>query len=247
MMCCSSYVFIDADNQGDFSSKLNKGPAWDCDLIGPFADYLFSAKVGMNVETDGGAFNNIWALQLLTKGDFVSAISTFSGGALKDIWRDLCNSNMDMYANEISLSQAMNDILWLGNFNETSTYYKDAFSWRYDYWYNTIWSDENLKGVTISDNNGALTANVSGTAASYQWYRCDSATPEIPVAINGATMASYTPTENGIYYVAVSGGNVGYNPYAAEHPEEYTTDCELSLVANTAIVMHSNAIEITEL
>ncbi len=76
-----------------------------------------------------------------------------------------------------------------------------------------------------------MAEDFSGTAASYQWYRCDSATPDVPVAIDGATTASYTPTENGIYYVAVTGGNVGYNPYGAEHPEEYTTNGVLAMVA----------------
>ena len=48
-----------------------------------------------------------------------------------------------------------------------------------------------------------------------------------------------------VYYVVVSGGNVGYNPYAVEHPEEYTTNGVLAMVASPTITMHSNAVEIT--
>ena len=90
-----------------------------------------------------------------------------------------------------------------------------------------------------------LAGDFGGTAASYQWYRCDSATPDVPVAIDGAATASYTTTENGIYYVAVTGGNVGYNPYAAEHPEEYTTNGVVAMVAGPTITMNSNAVEVT--
>lgn len=55
--------------------------------------------------------------------------------------------------------------------------------------------------------------------------------------------ASYTPTENGIYYVAVAGGNVGYNPYAAEHLEECTTNDVLAMVASPTNTMYSDAVE----
>lgn len=245
MMGGSSYAFIDVDDDGEFLGKLNKGPAWDYDGINPHIECLFSVKIGMNVESDWAAFNNVWASQFLRKGDFVSALNEYSEGVFKGIWRDLCNSDIDMCVNEIRLSQAMNDILWLGNYGEAATYYKNAFSWRYGYWYDTIWSDANLKGVTVSDSNGTLTANVSGAAMSYQWYRCDSTTPDTPVAIGGATAASYTPTENGIYYVAVTGGNIGYNHYTVENLEKYTINGVLSSVADMTITMHSNAIEIT--
>lgn len=244
MLGASSYAFIDIDAQGDFSGKIFKGPAWDYNSIGPYANSLFSNKIGMNAQTEGWAGNHIWAIQLLSKGDFVSALNVYSEGAFKDVWRDLCDNKMDVYIDEIRSSHSMNDSLWLANFSQLASHFKDAFSWRYDYWYNEIWSDENLKGVTVSNNNGTLTANISGTAVSYQWYRCDSATPEAPIAIDGATTMSYTPTENGIYYVAVIGGNVGYNPSTAEHPEHYIANGVLPSVASTTITMYSNSISI---
>lgn len=67
----------------------------------------------------------------------------------------------------------------------------------------------------------------------------------MPVAIDGATTASYTPMENGIYFVDVTGGNLGYNYNAAAEPWKYTTDGVVSMVDSPTITMHSNAITIT--
>ncbi len=85
-----------------------------------------------------------------------------------------------------------------------------------------------------------------GTAASYRWCRCNSATPDASVAIDGAAIASYTPTENGIYYVAVTGGNVGYNHYAAEHPKGYMINGVLTMVASPINTMYSDTVTITD-
>ena len=84
-------------------------------------------------------------------------------------------------------------------------------------------------------------------AESCQRYRSNPAKPDVSVAIDGATTSSYTPTENGIYFVDATGGNLGYNYHAAAEPWKYTTDGVLSRVAYPTITMHSNAITITNL
>ncbi len=245
MMGGSSFISIDSNSETLQAKRLIKGPAWDYDGSGICLPNLFSNKIGMNVETDMGAFNNIWAIQLLRKGDFVKALENISSNQLKNIWYNLRTNKANDYIEEISASYTMDDMIWVSNFYSKAMQRSSDYSYRYDYWYNTIWTDANLKGITISNENGTLTANVVGSATSYQWYRCDSATPAISVAIDGATTAYYTPTENGIYYVEATGGNIGYNPYAAENPEQYTTNGVLSMVALPTITMNSNPIYIT--
>lgn len=79
---------------------------------------------------------------------------------------------------------------------------------------------------------------------SCQWWLHNPAAPDVPVAIEGATTASYTPTENGIYFVDATGGNLGYNYHAAAEPWKYTTDGVVSMVVSPTITMHSNAIQL---
>ena len=52
-----------------------------------------------------------------------------------------------------------------------------------------------------------VVATASAGDLEYQWYSCDDAEKTNAVAIDGATSASYTPTEAGFYYVKVTDGN----------------------------------------
>lgn len=103
-----------------------------------------------------------------------------------------------------------------------------------------------LYAVAVGSESGVLTVDVGGAGGSWQWDCCNPATPDVPVAIDGATTSTYTPSENGIYFVDATGGNLGYNYHAVANPAAYTTDGVLSMVANPTITMHSNAITITE-
>ena len=243
MMVSSSYLYVDVEENGNVISPFKKGPAWDYDGTTPSLSTLFPMSIGMHDELV--FYNNIWVSQLLTKGDFVDELHKISDGSLKRAWDALLDQDLEGYIDEVSASQSMNEVLWHNDFNSAAEFYKTTMASRYDLWYNTLMSAENLLGVTISAGENGLSAAVGGTAASYQWYIVDVENGYVPVAIDGATESTYRPDAVGLYYVAATGANIGYNQYAAENPERYTTNGIVSVVAQPDITMTSNAVEWT--
>lgn len=67
------------------------------------------------------------------------------------------------------------------------------------------------ESATYADGDPISALTVTATASagnlSYQWYKCDDANKTNAEAIDGATAASFTPTEEGFYYVNVKDGN----------------------------------------
>lgn len=199
----SQYMYIDGDASG-LSGKFLSGPGWDYD------GYWLNDSLYLRDLTDSGAFNLV--PQLLAKGDFVTTLYTIN----KDEFTDLVaamdgdadtEGTLRNYANFIAEAQAKNDEKWDFDYPTCSAAYISQFSNRVTSW-NTLWSDTTnaLRGVTISNEDGTLTATAYG-AASYQWYRVDDSDMTKGVAIEGATESTYVLPENsyGYYYVQVSG------------------------------------------
>lgn len=247
MYVSSCFFYVDADENGKVSPLLKKGPLWDCDAVFFGSTGLFVNTVGANYEADGfgNYYNSKWVTQLLKKGDFVAELNRLSEGELKSALERLLNHEYDGYVDELRASQKMNGILWNNGFTERAGTLKGLIENRFAVWYDTTFSPDHLLGVTISAGENGLSAAVGRTAASYQWYIVDVENGYVPVAIDGATESTYRPDAVGLYYVAATGANIGYNQYAAENPERYTTNGILSVVAQPDITMTSNAVEWT--
>ncbi len=71
-----------------------------------------------------------------------------------------------------------------------------------------------VTGATIEPLTVAATA--SAGELTYQWYQCDDADKTNAAAIDGATSASYAPTEAGFYYVTVTDSNGSVDSEVAE-------------------------------
>lgn len=236
MMLTSSFYYIDANIEGNFITPLISGPAWDYDNLFSTYHEFFPYRIIEQYST-----TTAWAPQLLKHGDFTKILN-YENSVLRNSFSTIHTADIQAYSNTVTSSQTMNDMLYHNAFPDYAAYYKEAYADRFDYWYDTIWADTNLLGVTASNNDGVLAADVSGTAATYQWYRIDPDDKTISAPIEGATESTFTPDESGIYYVAVTGGNISYSQYAADNPEMYTMDGVLALVALPEITMYSNPV-----
>jgi len=188
-----------------------------------------------------GHYNNIWAVQLLTKGDFVAEMSELNRTVFRDALTQ-ANEAVPALTNRLSAAEAMNEALWGDHFDRSAAVWIAGNEAQFERWYGDIWTDDHLNGVTaaLSDDGAAIEAHVSGTAESFQWYAVEDDGQLTPV--DGADAAAFTPDEDGMYICAAEGANPGFSQYAYEHVDEYTVDGELSLVAQPVIAMYSNAV-----
>lgn len=243
MAASSAYYYMDVDESGALSGTMCAGPAWDYDLSYYTAKGLFYERIGSNLER---LKNAQWAVQLLTKGDFLSCLREESE-ALRPIWEALIAGGLQDYINEVAASQAMSDVCWGTDFAAGAADCKAAFAARYTRWYGEVWSAERVCGVTVTEENGTLHANVSGEADSVHWYRVD---PENDYALllqEDAAGTTYTPLRAGMYLAAASGGNVGWQSAVNMHPEWYILeDGTTSLVAQSEITLYSNPVTLAE-
>lgn len=124
----------------------------------------------------------------------------------------------------------------------------DAVDVRYRCWYNRIWNEKTyLLGASVTSEKASdgylLTANVVGKAESYQWYRLDENDPSKGEKISGATDSTYTATDDGVYYCAVTGKNNAYwewasgNVFSKENITMYTDPIKASGEKNDGITV----------
>ena len=242
MFNASSYLYVDLNDETGELGTITKGPAWDYDLCESL-DGLFSITIGRkDTERESQHSNNIWAEQLLARGDFVFETDRTNRSVMRNAVTETLEDFPNL-ADSLYASQTMNGLLWDVDFQSKADSFKEEFKRRSDVWYDSVWSEEQLKGLVASETGDgrSISCQVSGKAQEFQWYQVNTDGSLSP--IEGATDSVFTPEDSGRYLCSAVGGNIGYNTYAADHIEEYTVDGVSSLVTEPVITMFSNAVD----
>ena len=198
----SGYFHIDAATSGEgsalqvnFSGKLTAGPAWDY-------DYWISFTDTQNLWTNNSCHGKVWMDKLLEKGDFMDILYQLNETSFKNALAD-GSTMLSALVEKLTPSKTMEYVLLGNDFAAKSAAAVSKYTSRLAAWNSTVWNSSRLMGVTVECTAGQLTANVNGTAASYQWYKLDE--NHNAAAIPGATAATYIPTAVGEYQVEVTG------------------------------------------
>lgn len=242
MFNASSYLYVDLNDETGELGTITKGPAWDYDLCESL-DGLFSITIGRkDTERESQHSNNIWAEQLLARGDFVFETDRTNRSVMRNAVTETLEDFPNL-ADSLYASQTMNGLLWDVDFQSKADSFKEEFKRRSDVWYDSVWSEEQLKGLVASETGDgrSISCQVSGKAQEFQWYQVNTDGSLSP--IEGATDSVFTPEDSGRYLCSAVGGNIGYNTYAADHIEGYTVDGVSSLVTEPVITMFSNAVD----
>ncbi len=199
---CDTFVtstYFSIDYTGGSFGKIVAGPAWDYDG----SNYSLSTAIYYDNNTK---YN---VQKLFSHGDFAAAVEQVSSGLLKEVWQEEQDALAE-YAEEIENSYKLNKVIWNENLRpyEFDTFCT-KFAARYNNWYSNIYTDSKLLGVTAElGDDGVISAAVSGTAdSSYSWLRLAD-DGESLTAVEGETLSSYEPTEDGAYYCMASGTSV---------------------------------------
>ena len=204
----SSFFYIDGDDTG-FTDKLRAGPAWDYDYE-KLTDETLYHYVGTDTEPD--RWTRVWVEQLLTKGDFVDALYDLNEGTFKALLAGMADTTLPQLRQTLAVAGARNGQKWNFDYAAYAANYITRFRTRVNTWNNTVWTADKLLGVQVTHDGNTLTATVNGAAGSYQWYRIDPTDPTAAVPVDGATGAVFTPTQEGRYYVRVTGVPIGAGP-----------------------------------
>ena len=237
----STFLYADvADKAGNYG-PIFCGPAWDYDICVP-QNSLFNEKIGgQHIQREYVQYNNIWAEQLLHRGDFIAELGRINSTVFRSAVIS-AGESLDGWISRMSATSAMNDILWHNHFIKNTEMWKNNYNDRLAFWYQDLWSDQKLKGITItlSDDGQSLICHVEGNAAGLQWYTVseDGSLEPIPAATEPALI----PPGRGMYCCAAEGQNIGYSSYAAKHLESYTLNGIASVVTQPSITMFSNIV-----
>ncbi len=214
----STYMYKDVD-----------GAEYDCLTFGPVWDFESGAGVLSWDETLFGATFSytehqqyVWYEQFWKKAEFVQYAAGMNDEMKKvaDILVGNAEGNYIFNLSDmldlITPSQNMNTVRW-GlpiSFKEAKETMKYSVNVRYKNWFEKVWNaDEYLLGASVTSEKTSdgfrLTADITGVAESFQWYRLDEETGE-GTAIEGATDITYTAADDGLYYCAVTGKNNAY-------------------------------------
>ena len=249
MMLSSSFFYVDFDESCDFGlSKIVAGPAWDYDNLFYSDDYLFNPvkELVSKLVIDKYRTTNVWVSQLLTKGDFVKKLYSFSKEVLEPLVSE--NEKTVEYLYELQKqSSKMNEILWHNDFESSRDHFTSLLKERYLFWVNELFNDRLLYGAEIvSQGDGTLRIDYCGEAMIIQWYKVDpyDCTKSFPIV--GATTDSFFPSEEGVYYAIVSGKNFAFSYYGGEKYGTITDDLVLGVFTNELITMHTNSITFTK-
>ena len=201
----SCFLYIDGNNAGTVG-KLKAGPAWDYDYEVLTDDTLYH-YVGAPKEKD--RWTRVWVEQLLTKGDFVAALYDLNEGTFKRLIQTMADTTLPQYKAMLDIAGIRNGKKWNLDYESLSAGYLQRFKTRVNTWNTVVWTKNKVLGVTISERNGTLTAQVKGSAQSYQWYELVDAATATYRPIAGATGAVYQPKESGAYFVKAMGNPIG--------------------------------------
>ena len=202
----SGYFHIDATTdattsdeggalQVNFSGKMLAGPAWDYDYWTSFTDT-------QNLWTNNDVHGRVWQEKLLEKGDFMDVLYQLNKTSFKGALAD-GSEMLSALVKKLTPSKTMEYVLLGNDFAAKSTETITKYTNRLAAWNSTVWNSSRLMGVTVECTGGTLTANVNGTAETYQWYQLDENHNATPV--DDATEATYTPLGTGEYQVKVTG------------------------------------------
>lgn len=248
----STYMYKDVD--GSEYEKITFGPVWDFET-GPSVLENDKTLFGTTFSyTERQQY--IWYEQFWKKADFMTYTSGLNNEMKKVIEILVGESDgnrifsLSAMLDNIRSSQNMNWIRWSqsGTFDKAARKMTDAVDVRYRCWYNRIWNEKTyLLGASVTSEKASdgylLTANVVGKAESYQWYRLDENDPSKGEKISGATDSTYTATDDGVYYCAVTGKNNAYwewasgNVFSKENITMYTDPIKASGEKNDGITV----------
>lgn len=228
----SAYFYTDRDELG-MLTPLFSGPAWDYDYAKPGERALLNTRMG---ERD--KYPEVWAMQFLTKGDFMRELQDVCRNQLRPLWQRLNEGGLETEIRRISFSQKMNGLLWENNFEESATRYAAELRARFDFWYGQLWNGDKLTGLQIVPVEDGLEVLMTGPADTVQWYRVDEEGGWTLQKIVGVTGTRFKPTEDGLYIAAAEGLNVAWNP-DLKGRKEYLFQGEPEPVARKTIVLYS--------
>jgi uncharacterized repeat protein (TIGR02543 family) len=190
----STYLSMAADG-----TKFSFGPLWDIDR--PFCadDQII---VERNVSGDPSGQMIQWIMQ---KGDFSSALfaanEEYFNSAVSSI-----SADTTALVNRVKTSKQI-EYKFSTKFGWTTDTYKtftDKLESRLETWKNTTFdTNTKLLGLSVGVENGALTADITGTGTVATWYKLSEA--DYTTVTEVSSDETYTPTESGLYYVGVTG------------------------------------------
>lgn len=228
----SEYFYTDLRRDGSFE-PLRSGPAWDFDYGSPKVKALIHPSAGLQ---SNGAES--WMYRILSKGDFNLALRHACVDVMMPLWKELNEGKLDESIENLKVSQTINELLWLTDYEQQATEYRRALKARYGYWESTIWGDRTVQGVEIVSDGGELRARIEGRKSSLAWYRVNPEEGWKLEIIEGAEDEAFRPEADGIYVAAVKGAGVAFNP-AVNGYSGYKVDGRYLPVAQEAIVLYS--------
>lgn len=201
----SCFLYIDGNNAGTVG-KLKAGPAWDYDYEVLTDDTLYH-YVGAPKEPN--RWTRVWVEQLLTKGDFVAALYDLNESTFKRLIKTMADTTLPQYKAALDIAGIRNGKKWNLDYESVSAGYLQRFKTRVTTWNTIVWTKDKVLGVTVSEKNGTLTAQVKGSAQGYQWYELVDAATATYRVVTGATGVTYQPKESGTYFVKATGKPIG--------------------------------------
>lgn len=224
-MLSSEFIIIDR-NKNEELGKLIFAPEWDCDNVFSVSkDELLPFNIVARWDN-----TTFWATQLLRRGDFLHQAYNYGCNSFADI-TDRIHDNIGWFSLLVSSSQSMNGILWDVDYIKQYDVFLQKYNERMSSW-DKIWSQDRLLGCSITIDEGGLVASVDGAADKYQWYVIDNSWPNKAVIVEGACDQRFIPENNGQYFVAVKGKNVG----CCRSADRFITDNNRSMAVDAVII-----------
>lgn len=213
----STYMYKDVD--GSKYEKLTFGPVWDFET-GPSPLEYDKTLLGTTFSYHEHQ-QYTWYQRFWQKGDFM-AIMAEENERMKYVLAQMLGKadavdifNLDVYSDEIEATQKMNWIRWQqpDNYRNWADRIKNATNIRYNHWYNNLWNPEkylisvDAKLENNADGQAVLKADIQGKYYDVQWYKVSSTDLTRGEIIIKAMYEEFTPTEDGVYFCAVTGPN----------------------------------------
>ena len=208
----STYLYKDAD--GTDHSRLTFGPVWDFETtLYDLHDPSFFGTASWFTYFVYQQY--IWSEQLFRHGDFMEAMYR-ENERLRTSLDEVIPVIADK-VERIKQSEEMSMRRWGANgYNETAAAYIDAVKYRYDNWFNNLWSNDNLLYLSIDhvvndDGTITLTADVGGKSEYYVlWYKVKGSDLTKGSLYANRSNTITVPSDGSLYYCVTSGGNIGY-------------------------------------
>ena len=207
-----SSTFMCIDREDGALQAITFGPVWDNDYCQIGSTYLINGWNAFKLKSKESGFPMVpWLDQFFTKSEFVAQMNKVWLNEFLPAVTKLVDGPLKSFTEQISISLNMTKQI-------TERFDPDLSLKRAGQGiknritaYKSLWSKKNLKGVALTQEETQLVAAPDGPYSNVTWYRVNETDYSAEKLSSGKNL-KYSPKESGLYFAAVTGPSLLYNP-----------------------------------